>query len=323
VTVVLIKRLIRPSRYDWNDLLSPVAGIDRKTSTIELAAPYPPTHSDANDPVGGITGGARYWLQNSLDALDAPGEYYLNKTSGELFFVPPLALAADGSELLNPDEVRKRSLVPRLIPNMIILPRQGRDKQCHRETQPRKTLFSQGEAVVSTIDSILTLSGVSHVRFVGLTFESCRGNAVSVTQSGASLQRGFGEQEQHATEPPRFPNDSATTSAQHGVASAAWTDVHVVNCTVFGAGSSGVSFSGGTDSSISGTEVGFAGCKGLDVAGPYVSGERTSWVDGNSIDNCYVHDWSQVLKTSFCGRGVLKPKTINSPRQTRDKHRKR
>jgi hypothetical protein len=54
-----------------------------------------------------------------------------------------------------------------------------------------------------------------------------------------------------------------------------------------------------------------------------VSGERTSWVDGNSIDNCYVHDWSQVLKTSFCGRGVLKPKTINSPRQTRDKHRKR
>jgi hypothetical protein len=71
--------------FDWNDLLSPVSGIDAASKTIHLAPPYPPTHSvSATDPVGGITGGARYWLQNSLDALDAPGEYYLNKTSGLL-----------------------------------------------------------------------------------------------------------------------------------------------------------------------------------------------------------------------------------------------
>lgn len=71
--------------FDWNDLLSPVSGIDAASKMIQLAPPYPPTHSaSATDPVGGITGGARYWLQNSLDALDAPGEYYLNKTSGLL-----------------------------------------------------------------------------------------------------------------------------------------------------------------------------------------------------------------------------------------------
>lgn len=31
--------------YDWNDLLSPVAGMDAKTQTIQLGAPYPPSHA--------------------------------------------------------------------------------------------------------------------------------------------------------------------------------------------------------------------------------------------------------------------------------------
>eukprot|EP01045_Picozoa_sp_COSAG04_P000276 COSAG04_NODE_5_length_50521_cov_24.772639_53_plen_325_part_00 len=91
--------------YDWNDLLSPVAGIDRTTRSIQLAPPYPPSHSaDGADPVGGITGGARYWLQNSKDALDAPGEYWLNKTSGLLYFLPflPPAPQAEQDALRSP-----------------------------------------------------------------------------------------------------------------------------------------------------------------------------------------------------------------------------
>ena len=73
--------------FDWNDLLSPVAGVDAATRTIHLAPPYPSSP--------GITGGARYWLENSFDALDSPGEFWLNSTSGMLYFIPPVGVDGD------------------------------------------------------------------------------------------------------------------------------------------------------------------------------------------------------------------------------------
>jgi hypothetical protein len=143
----------------------------------------------------------------------------------------------------------------------------------------------EGEAVVSTLDSILVMKQVSHVRFVGFTFESARGDAVAVKptwgQSTLLMEKEFDdEQTQHATQPPQFPPDNAAAGQQPDPAASAWRDVHVLNCTVVGAGSSGVTFAGGINSTISGTEVGYTGCKGLSVTGPYVSGERQSWVDG-------------------------------------------
>ena len=147
-------------------------------------------------------------------------------------------------------------------------------------SQPEK-----GEAVVSILDSILAMEQVSHVRFVGFTFESARGDAVAAKpswgQSTFLAEKAFDdEQTQHATQPPQFPLDNAVVGQQSDPVASAWRDVHVLNCTVVGAGSSGVTFVGGINSSISGTEVGYTGCKGVSVSGPYVSGERENWVDG-------------------------------------------
>ena len=142
-----------------------------------------------------------------------------------------------------------------------------------------------GEAVVSTLDSIVAMEQVSHVRFVGFTFESARGDAVAVKpswgQSAFLADQAFDDdQTQHETQPPQFPIDNAVVGQQLDPVGSAWRDVHVLNCTVVGAGSSGVTFVGGINSSISGTEVGYTGCKGVLVSGPYVSGERENWVDG-------------------------------------------
>lgn len=96
------------------------------------------------------------------------------------------------------------------------------------------------------------------------------------------------EHTQHATQPPQFPQDHAAAEQQSGTAVGAWRDVHLLNCTVLSAGSSGVIFMGGLDSSISGTEVGYTGCKGVSVDGPYVGGERQNWVDGEwAQDACF------------------------------------
>ena len=53
-------------------------------AVVTLLPPFPPDN---------ITAGARFYLLGSLDALDAPGETYLNYTSGALYWLPPPGLA--------------------------------------------------------------------------------------------------------------------------------------------------------------------------------------------------------------------------------------
>ena len=63
--------------------------------------------------------GARYFAQNSLDALDAPGEYYVNTSSAMLYFYPPGGTLPQGAEVtVNTSErvgVVKDVAVPCLI----------------------------------------------------------------------------------------------------------------------------------------------------------------------------------------------------------------
>ena len=77
--------------WDWSDEYVRVApgGIGAPNAStgaanITLMPPYPPSN---------ITIGARFYLLGSLDALDAPGETYLNYSSGALYWFPPLGVA--------------------------------------------------------------------------------------------------------------------------------------------------------------------------------------------------------------------------------------
>jgi hypothetical protein len=71
--------------YKWHDQSVRVGRIDPEQRTIELAAP-------SFYGIGGTSGGY-YYAYNLLEELDEPGEYYLDRRTGQLYFWPPAPLA--------------------------------------------------------------------------------------------------------------------------------------------------------------------------------------------------------------------------------------
>jgi len=71
--------------WDWSDEYQPVQSIDTATRTIMLKPPY---H------MYGYRPGQRYYALNLLCELDTPGEWYLDRQTGLLYFWPPSPLKA-------------------------------------------------------------------------------------------------------------------------------------------------------------------------------------------------------------------------------------
>ncbi len=67
-------------KWDWSDSYVKIAGIDTLKKEIIAAPPY------GNYP---FTEGKRYYVFNLPEELDAPGEWYLDRQSGILYFYPP------------------------------------------------------------------------------------------------------------------------------------------------------------------------------------------------------------------------------------------
>ena len=71
------------ARYNWWNNLVPIQSVDRQTRTITLK-------SDASY---AIRPHDRYYVSNLFEELDAPGEWYLDKRTSTLYFIPPEPLA--------------------------------------------------------------------------------------------------------------------------------------------------------------------------------------------------------------------------------------
>lgn len=69
--------------YNWADATIPIKSIDIANGRITLTTPNPPY---------GIKAGQRVYIQNMLAELDQPGEWYLDKVKGILYFWPPQSL---------------------------------------------------------------------------------------------------------------------------------------------------------------------------------------------------------------------------------------
>ncbi|MBI5474803.1 MAG: right-handed parallel beta-helix repeat-containing protein, partial [Ignavibacteriae bacterium] len=66
--------------WDWSDSYQKVQSIDAESKTITIA---PPHHHY------GYTTNQRFYFLNILEELDTPGEWYLDRTNGVLYFWPP------------------------------------------------------------------------------------------------------------------------------------------------------------------------------------------------------------------------------------------
>lgn len=69
--------------YDWSDSYERVASIDPAARTLHTA---PPHHFYGYKP------GQRWRALNLLEELDEPGEYYLDRAAGKLYFWPPASI---------------------------------------------------------------------------------------------------------------------------------------------------------------------------------------------------------------------------------------
>ncbi len=62
----------------WFMMRMPIIALDEATRTVTLAGRHPvPNFPEP---------GARYWVENAPDALDAPGEWYLDRQAGVLYY---------------------------------------------------------------------------------------------------------------------------------------------------------------------------------------------------------------------------------------------
>jgi len=128
--------------YDWANSYEQVASLDVEKRLVKTAPP----HGNY-----GFRKDQRFYFLNVLEELDQPGEWFLDRKSGVLYFWPPSSVAADVS--------------PRIIKN---------------ESQRARTSAAT-EILLSLLDQpLLKLTDVSHVTFRGLILEATRGNAVEI-----------------------------------------------------------------------------------------------------------------------------------------------
>lgn len=76
--------------YNWWQTITPVAAIDPAAKTISFPADVSYT----------IEPGRRYFLQNALELLDAPGEWFYDAEKSTLYFWPPKPLDANTQVIL-------------------------------------------------------------------------------------------------------------------------------------------------------------------------------------------------------------------------------
>ncbi|MDW8308601.1 MAG: right-handed parallel beta-helix repeat-containing protein [Verrucomicrobiales bacterium] len=128
--------------YDWANSYEKVASLDRERRLVRTASPHG---------LYGFRKGQRFYFLNVLEELDQPGEWFLDRHAGVLYFWQPAHPQPDRSV---------RSV--------------GSDS-------PRLP-----ETILSLLDQpFIKLTGVSNVTFRGLIFEASRASAIEI-HGGAS-----------------------------------------------------------------------------------------------------------------------------------------
>lgn len=121
---------------NWADATIPIKAMDLATQKFTLTEPAPPYGLKIGQPV---------FFQNALAELDQPGEWYLDKAKGMLYFWPPELLKKNESAVI-----------------------------------PAEAGIQSVEVEVSLLDKLLVIDSATNIRISGVTFQSARGDAVTV-----------------------------------------------------------------------------------------------------------------------------------------------
>src|SRR6185503_13052282 len=126
--------------YDWANSYEKVASLDLDQRLVKTAPPHGQY---------GFRKDQRFYFLNVLEELDQPGEWFLDRKSGVLYFWPPDQKAEVG----------------------------GQKAESGRSALTSATMGE--EIILSLLDQpLLKLTDVSHVTFRGLALEATCGNAV-------------------------------------------------------------------------------------------------------------------------------------------------
>ncbi len=134
--------------YDWANSYEQVASLDVEQRLVKTLPPL--GHY-------GFRKDQRIYFLNVLEELDQPGEWFLDRKSGVLYFWPPAI--PNGTNTLTSGSPSSINSLP---------------------------IQSSTETILSLLDQpLLKLTDVSHVTFRGFAFEATRGSAVEI-HGGAS-----------------------------------------------------------------------------------------------------------------------------------------
>ena len=141
---------------DWADERQRVESIDTDRRVITLSKP---------DHTFGYRDGGSYYAYNLLCELDQPGEWYLDRETGMLYFWPP---SSPQNGRMGESE-------------------SGGKGAGRASNTPALQYSSTPAALVSVLPALIATKGASHVTFRGFTLEGSRGTAVTVS-GGAGVQ---------------------------------------------------------------------------------------------------------------------------------------
>jgi hypothetical protein len=201
--------------WDWANSYERVASVDVDHRLVKTTAPYG---------VYNFRKGQRFYFFNVLEELDQPGEWFLDRKTGLLYFWPPQPLTRpDGHPLpIRWGEGRGEADSPT-----------GRSTFDDRRSPSSS---ESPEALLSLLPGpLLKLTDASYVTFRGLILEATRGSAVEI-QGGVSnliagcLIRNIGD---------------------YGVTISGGTGHGVQACDIFDTGDGGVSMHGGDRQTLS------------------------------------------------------------------------
>jgi hypothetical protein len=183
--------------WDWANTYERVASIDFDHRLIKTAAPYG---------LYGFRKGQRFCFLNVLEELDQPGEWFIERKTGVLYFWPPGPLPPyDGHALpLRADVGQGEGLIKDQVP------------------APEVSLSLLAEP-------LLKLTDVSHVTLRGLQLETSRGSAVQIRGGTSNLIAGC----------------LIRNIGNYGITIEGGTGHGVLSCDVFDTGDGGVSLDGG------------------------------------------------------------------------------